>query len=138
MKNIIVILLCCVIFASCEDSANKQQPSSKYEEKKASIADMERDSPLKFLKVSGSHRNNIINQTIVEGDITNKATLTTYKNIKVQLNFLDKEGKSIEKQKHNIDDEIKPGATTDFKIKAKHVKEATSVSIDIVEATADK
>ncbi len=137
MKNILIIAAISVLFAACGGSANNQHPSTKYEEKKASIAEMEQESPLKFLKISGSHRKNIINQDVVEGEVSNKATLTTYKNIQVQINFLDAEGGSIEKQKHTLDDAVKPGSTTDFKIKVK-VKGATSVSVDIVDATADK
>jgi hypothetical protein len=137
MKNILAIAAISIFFAACGGSANSQHPSSKYEEKKASIADMENESPLKFLKVSGSHRKNIVNQSVIEGDVVNKATLTAYKNITLQINFLDKEGGSLEKQKHTLDDVVKPGATAEFKIKTK-VKDAASVNIDIVDATPDK
>lgn len=137
MKNVLAIALSIVVLSSCGNSANNQHPSSKYEEKKASIADMEKDSPLKFLKVVGSHRKNIVNQSVIEGEVSNKATLTSYKNVVLQINFLDKEGGSIEKQKHTLDDVVKPGGTAEFKIKTK-VKEATSLNIDIVEATPDK
>ncbi len=137
MKQGMIIAATCLLIAGC-NSANNQHPSAKYEEKKASMADMEKDSPLKFLKISGSHRSNLINQTVVEGEVVNKATLTTYKDIKLQFTFLDKEGGTIEKQKHNLDEEVKPGATADFKIKVKHVKDATSVTMDIVDAVADK
>ena len=102
------------------------------------MADMEKDSPLKFLKISGSHRSNLINQTVVEGEITNKATLTTYKNVEVQVTFIDKDGSTIEKQKHTIEDEIKPASSTDFKLKVSHVSGAASVSLDITDATPDK
>lgn len=131
------MLLFSILMGGCE-SANNQKPSTKYEEKKASLADTEREGPLKFLKISGSHRGNLINQTVVEGEILNKATLTTYKNITVQITFIDKEGSTIEKQKHVLDDEIEPGGTLDFKIKTGHVKETKSVSIDITDALADK
>ena len=138
MKNIAIIAILCLMLSACSDSANNQHPSSKYEEKKASIADMEKESPLKFLKVTGSFRNNLANQTVIEGEVSNKATLTSYKNIEVSVNFKDKEGSSIEKQKHTLDENVKPGETTDFKIKVSHVKDAESVTIDIVDATADK
>ena len=138
MKQVGIFMLLCFVIAGCNSGANSQRPSTQYEEKKTSIADMERESPLKFLKISGSHRSNLINQTVVEGEVANKATLTTYKNIKIQLTFLDKEGGTIEKQKHAIDDEVKPGTTADFKIKVKHVSEAVSVTMDVVDAEADK
>ncbi len=137
MPRIICLIFCSIFIFAC-NSANTQCPSSNYESKKTSMEDMERDSPLKFLKINASHRNNLVNQTVVEGEITNKATLTSYKNIEVQVSFLDKEGSVIEKQKHILDDVVKPGATADFKIKTGHIKGATSMSTDITAAVADK
>lgn len=137
MKKIILVLLAPILLWNC-NSANNQHPSSKYEEKKASVEEMERDSPLKFLKVTASHHGNLINQTVVEGEISNKATLASYKNIELSINFLDKDGSSIDKQKHTINDVIKPGSSNEFKIKISHVKGAESVSVDITGAMADK
>ena len=138
MKNLIILSIACLTLGACNNGANSQHPSAAYEDHKTSIADMENESPLKFLKISGSFRNNIINQTIIEGDVVNNATLTTYKNIEVSVNFKDKEGNSVEKQKHTLDESVRPGETSNFKIKVKHVKEAESVTIDIVDAVADK
>lgn len=125
------------LLASC-DSANKERPTSKYEEKKQSIAEMERESPLKFLRISGSYHRNMVSREVVEGTVTNKATLTTYKNIAVQIDFLDKAGKSVEQQEHNLDEVVSPGQTASFKIKVKHVDEASSVKLDIISADSDK
>lgn len=137
MKNILVITALSVMAWGC-NSANKERPSAKYEEKKASMADMEQESPLKFLKVSGNHRKNLVNQTVVEGEVSNRATLTDYKDIEVSLTFIDKEGGTVEKQKHTLDEEVKAGSTIDFKIKVSGVKGAASVTIDIVDATPVK
>ena len=137
MRTLVIAVSFCLLLTSC-DSANEQRPSAKYEEKKASLAEIEQDSPLKFLKVSGSHRGNLVNQTVVEGTVTNKSTLTTYKNIQLSITFLDKEGGVIEKQKETLDEEVAPGESSDFKLKVGHVKGANSVKLDIVDAIADK
>ncbi len=136
MKNFITCLLVSVLLFGCH--SGEQKPSAKYEEKKATLEEMERDSPLKFLRVTSSHHGNLLNQTVVEGEITNKATLVSFKNIQVQVSFLDKDNTVIEKQKETLDDVVKPGATNDFKIKTSHVKGASSVTIDIIAAVADK
>lgn len=138
MKGVFLIAAASVVLFSCGGSANNQHPSAKYEEKKASMAEMEKESPLKFLKISGSHRGNLINQTVVEGEVINKATLTTYKNVEIQIKFMDKEGSTIEKQTHTLDEEVKPGTSQEFKIKVKHVKETASVTLDVVGADVDK
>jgi hypothetical protein len=136
VKNFITCLLVSVLLFGCH--SGEQKPSAKYEEKKATLEEMERDSPLKFLRVTSSHHGNLLNQTVVEGEITNKATLVSFKNIQVQVSFLDKDNTVIEKQKETLDDVVKPGATNDFKIKTSHVKGASSVTIDIIAAVADK
>ncbi len=137
MTRLITILFLPLMLLAC-NSANNQRPPAKYEEKKASLEEMERDSPLKFLKITGSHHGNILNQTVVEGEITNKATLVSYRNIQVQISFHDKDGAVIDKEKEILDDVIKPGATNDFKIKTNHVKGANSVTLDIISAAPDK
>ena len=52
MKNIIVLAFFCIMFTAC-DSANNQHPSAQYEEKKTDLKEIERNSPLKFLKING-------------------------------------------------------------------------------------
>ncbi len=136
MKQITAFLFPVMLLAC--NSANNQHPPAQYEEKKASMEDIERSSPLKFLKITGSHHGNLLNQTVVEGEVTNKATLVSYKNIQVEISFHDKDGKVIEKEKNILDDVIKPGGSNDFKIKTGHVKDANSVTLDIIAAVADK
>ena len=137
MKRFAIPVLLSLGLFACNSSGN-QHPSAQYEEKKTSLEEMERDSPPKFLKITGSLRSNLLNQTIVEGEITNRATLVTYKDMQVQISFIDKEGSVIEKQKHVIETEIKPGGSEDFKIKVSHVKGANSISLVITDAVADK
>lgn len=135
-RNLLLSLLAMTILAC--NSANNQRPSTSYENKKASLEETERNGPLKFLKITASHRGNLLNQTVVEGEITNKATLVAYKNIEVKLSFRDNEGAVIEKEKHMLDDIAKPNSSFDFKIKTGHVKGTVSVSADIISAVADK
>ena len=136
-SRILPILLFQLVFLACNSGTN-QRPPAQYEEKKASLEEIERDSPLKFLKITGSHHGNLLNQTVVEGEVANKATLVTYKNIQVQMSFHDKDGAVIEKEKEILDDVVKPGSSIDFKIKTGHVKDASSVTMDIINAVADK
>ncbi len=138
MNRLLLVCLMSVFFFSCGSSSNNQRPPAQYEEKKSSLEEIERGSPLKFLKVTASHHGNLINQTVVEGEIVNKATLVSYKDIELLISFKDKDGSQIEKQKHTIDELIKPNSSQDFKIKTGHISGATSVSVDITGAVADK
>ena len=137
MKKFISFALLSIMLFAC-NSASNQHPSTRYEEKKASLEEIEKGSPLKFLKVAGTHHRNIVNQAVVTGEITNTATLVSYKNIMLLISWMDKDGAVIEKQKQLLDDVVKPNSTTDFKIKTSHVKGTQSVSIRIISAVADK
>lgn len=136
MKYLFIIIISAITFIACND--HDTRPPAKYEEKKASLSSMEQDSPIKFLKVTGSVRGNLMGQTVVEGDISNNATLVTYKNIQLQLSFKDDNGKTIDKQKYVVDDVVKPGASVDYKLKVKHVKGVSAVSVQVMDAEIEK
>ena len=136
MKHLLSLALFIMFFSAC-DTANSSHPTVQYEEKKTSLKESEKNSPLKFLKVKGSFRSNIVHQTVVEGEITNNATLVSYKNMQLQIVFKDKDGNVIEKEKELIDDVVKPNSTDDFKVKLGHVKDASTVSVDITGAEVD-
>lgn len=137
MNRISAVALLLLLSAGCE-TANNQHPTVQYEEKKKSMKEAESDSPLKFLKAKGSFRNNLIKQTVVEGEITNHATLVSYKDIQLQFIFKDKDGAVVLREKQVVDDVVKPNSTNDFKIKLSHVKDANTVSVDITDAAVDK
>ena len=137
MRNLLVIALLAMSVLSC-NSANKERPSAKYEEKKKSMEEMERETPLKFLKITGDHHGNIINQVVIDADIHNSATLTAFKDIEVKMTFKDRSGAAIERDTKTLNDIVGPGATKRVKIKVRKPKGTSSVTFDIVGAVADK
>ena len=137
MKNLIAIL-CLAIFATSCDSANNERPSAKYEEKKKSLEEIERDEPLKFLKITGDHHGNMLNQVVIEARIQNTATMVAYKDIEVKMTFKDKSGSVIEKDTKTVNEIVDHGVTKSVKIKTKKPKGTSSVTFDIVGAVADK
>ncbi len=137
MKRLILFVSCSILLFAC-GTANEQHPSNQYEEKKASLKDIEAGSPLKFLKVTGEQHNNLLNQTVVSGEVINNATLVSYKGVDLLLIFKDDDNKVIEKQKQTLDDVMKPGSATEFKLKLSHIKGASSVVVDITSAVAEK
>src|ERR1043165_892310 len=121
MRNLLVIALLAMSVLSC-NSANKERPSAKYEEKKKSMEEMERETPLKFLKITGDHHGNIINQVVIDADIHNSATLTAFKDIEVKMTFKDRSGAAIERDTKTLNDIVGPGATKRVKIKVRKPK----------------
>ena len=137
MKNLVAIL-CLAIFAASCGSANNERPSAKYEEKKKSLEEIERDNPLKFLKITGDHHGNMLNQVVIDADIHNSATMVAYKDIEVKMTFKDKGGSVIEKDTKTINEINDHSSTRSVKIKVKKPKGTSSVTFDIVGAVADK
>ena len=138
MRYLSFLLLATFLFTACGESANEERPSEKYEEQKKSLEDTERESPLQFLKVSGDFRTNILQQSVVTGEIENKASTVAYKNIEVKVTYMDRNGKVIEKDVSNINVTLEPHSSTEFKIKNMKPKGTESVKVDIVGATPDK
>jgi hypothetical protein len=137
MKKLTIVLLLAMFAAACQ-SANNERPSAQYEEKKKTLEEIERESPLKFLKITGDHHGNVLNQVVIDAEIHNSATLATFKDIEVKMSFKDKSGSVIEKDTKTLNELVGPGATKSVKIKVKKPKGTSSVTFDIVSAVADK
>ncbi|MBS1773186.1 MAG: hypothetical protein JST82_10005 [Bacteroidetes bacterium] len=137
MKRILIYSLAALSFAAC-NSANTERPSEKYEAGKKSLEETERENPLQFLRVTGDNHVNLLNQEVIEGEINNKATLASFKDVEVKITFKDQSGSTIEKAIKTVNDIIKPGSTVSFKFKMKKPKGTSSVAIDIVSAMPDK
>ena len=132
MKFFLLVCSIIILFASCSSSNN---PSAGYEQKKTSLSDMERNAPLKFLKVISSHHTNIIQQMVIDGEISNSATLISYKDVELRIKYLDKDGAVLDREKQIIYDSVGPNATMSFKIKTKVAGGTKAVTVDIVKAT---
>ena len=99
---------------------------------------MYKRQPLQFLRIEGDNHVNLLNQEVVEGEITNKATLASFKDVEVRITFKSSSGSTIEKAIKTVNDVVRPGKTVSFKFKMKKPKGTTSVAVDITGATADK
>jgi hypothetical protein len=136
MKNLIVIILLAVFVSSCGSTANDEKPSVKYQEKKNSLEETERSNPLQFLKITnGNDHNNLVNKVVIEGTITNSATLVSYKDIEIGIIIKDEKGAVITKDKKTLNMTIGPNSTQAVKVKVKRPKGTSSVAFDITGAT---
>ncbi len=138
MRHFFSFLLLMMVIASSCNSSNSERPSAQYESKKESLADMERGNPLKFLKVNGDSHTNLINKEVVQGTISNSATMAAYKDVEVRITFKDKSGSVIEKNTKIINEVVQPNSSSDFKVKVKKPKGTMSVTLDITGAVAEK
>ena len=120
------------LLTSC-GSSEKKFDSQSYEQHKESLAEKEKKNPLSFLTVNGGNKKNIIGQTVVHGRISNKATVSSYKDVRIKM-LCYKDTKRVEEHEDVIGDVIRPGATNDFKIKYRLPKGTDSIALSVMSA----
>ena len=131
-KFLLLFSLICVI-ASCKSDPTAID-SKAYEEQKHQLADKEKEKPLAFLRIKSKHRKNWIGQTVVEGDIINTATVSSYKDVRLKMLCYDKDHKMVEEHEDVLDAVIKPNTGREFKLRYRLPKGTDSIAVSIVSA----
>lgn len=136
MKNLFFALLISSFLFSCNANDNKKAVSEKdnYEKTKENLADKEKKNPQNFLTVSGHDKHNLLGQTVVKGTVTNKATVASYKDVDVKLDFYSKTGTLLETDKETVYEIIAPGQSKNFKTKYFAPKGTDSVALAVTAA----
>jgi hypothetical protein len=135
MANRILCFLIIAALASCQSKDNKKEEAkSSYEASKANLLDKEKTNPANFLTVSGHDKHNLIGQMVVKGTISNKATVASFKDIDVKLEFYSKTGTLLETDHETIYEVIAPGESKNFKTKYFAPKGSDSVALHVVGA----
>jgi hypothetical protein len=134
-KYPVYILAVFVSLSACSSNEEEQKASQKkYEEVTLSVEEMEKKSPLSFLKVTGADKKNLMGQTVIKGNISNKAKMVTFKDIDVKLSFYSKTGTLLMEDHEVIYDEVAPGNNISFKSKYFSPKGTDSVAMKILSA----
>lgn len=133
MRSILNLFIAAILLCSCGSSEKKFDKQS-YEEHKESLAEKEKKNPLNFLSVTGDNKKNLIGQTVIRGKISNKATVSAYKDVRIKM-LCYKDDKLVIEHEDVIDDVIKPNSTKDFKTKYRLPKGTDSIALSIMSAT---
>ena len=126
------LLFSCLFFLL---SCNSNTPSPTYEDTKQTLLEKEKSTPTIFLEVTGTYRKNLIDQLVLEGTISNNATLATYKDVVLNITYYSKTQTELGSEKKTVFDFFKPATKKDFKIKVSGYEETESVGLDIISAT---
>ena len=105
-----------------------------YEKSKASIEELEKKDPVRFLKVSGSNKRNLLGQTVIKGNIFSNAKMVTFKDIDVKLSFYSKTGALLEEDHEVVYESVNPGGSAGFKTKYFAPKGTDSVAMKVISA----
>ena len=136
MRNV-WLLAVTLMFGTCS-RVDKKLDKQSYSESKKSLADREIASPLDFLSITSHEKKSFFGlgrQTITKGDVTNNATVCSYKDVRIKMICYDKNGNRIEEHEDVMDDIIEPGESASFRTKYKLPKETDSIAVSVMSAT---
>lgn len=105
-------------------------------ELRAELRAQEQDSPGDYLQLTGTYRRNLIDQLVLEGDIRNSATLASFKDPVVEVEWRSKTNTVIDRQHYRVYELVRPHRTVHFKLKTAAPDEVASVSMGVNEAVA--
>ena len=133
MKYIFCAFLVVSVMGSCGGSETKTDEQA-YTEQKESLEQKEKKHPLQFLHIEGDNKKNIIGQTVIHGTIYNKATIASYKDVRIKM-LCYKDGKMVEEHEDVLDDVIKPNTDNDFKTRYRLPKGTDSIDLSVMSAS---
>lgn len=134
---LILSLVTYVIYANKQSTYVSPFSTQKSaEELKIDLAQTEKQNPTNYISGRARGRQNLINQTVIEGTLTNSATLAAFKDVVLQVDFLSKTNSIITTQNVTLYEQINPGGTISFKKKVFVSKDVANVNVTIAGATS--
>lgn len=115
-------------------TASVEQPKTA-EELRAELLSTEQAAPADYLEVGGTYHRNLINQLVLEGDVSSNATLATYKDPVLSVTWYSKTQTEIGTQQYPVYEILRPHGTAHFKLKTSAPGEVEKVAMSIAEAT---
>lgn len=134
MRFITLIGISAIFFITACNSPEKEYSKDKYEQGSKSLAEIEQQSPARFLAVSSKIKKNLLGQTVIRGTLINHAKLVSYKDVEIKLSFYSKTGALLEEDQEVIYETIAPGASTSFKSKYFAARGTDSVAMKVLTA----
>ena len=132
MKKLLSILLIPLVF-SCGGNGNSAADLKKYEETKEKLAKRETENPLQFLQVIAEKNKNLIGQTVVKGVVENKATVASYRDIRLKILYY-KQATLVENHEEEYNAIIPPNNKMQFKAKYFTPKGTDSIAVLVMKA----
>lgn len=138
IQRLILTALFIVSITACKNEDKKIKfDTLSYEAEKESLASKEKKSPANFLSATIRSRKNIIGQTVVIGNLSNHATLCSYKDVEIKLSFYSKTAVKLDEGIETVYELIAPGKMVKFKTKYFAPKGTDSVSVVIMKAVSE-
>lgn len=139
MKKILLASsLVCFALVSCNNSdTNSQNFAKSPEELKIELIQHEQNDPTNYLFADGTYRENIWgNKLKVSCTITNNATLTTYKDVVVRVNYYSQTESVLATNEYTIYEYFQPNSSKTIEMKIENYSDVYTIGWDVVSALA--
>jgi len=104
--------------------------SGNYYENVMSIEETERLTPSNFLSDKSTYRPALLgNKWVIEGTISSNATVVTYKNIVLKINFYGDNGVLLGSNEYTVNNRISPNQTIEYKAKLEGFDGTKSIGV---------
>jgi hypothetical protein len=134
MKYVLFKISCfLLLIVSCHGNLS---PGS-YEEQKMTLEQQEKQSPLLFLSTDGSYRLNFWGRYVLDGTISNTATVATYKDVVIEISFYSKTQTLLETKQYTLYEYYPPGSRKSFELKVDADPATTKLNWSIVQASSN-
>lgn len=137
----LIIIIGAVIGLNCcgSNSTNdfNTETGSSYQETKMTLEEQERANPMAFLSTDGTYKKNLLGEWVLNGTVSNSATVATYKDVVLEVHFYSKTKSLIGTEKHSLYEYFVAGKTKSFKIKTFGYKGTSSIGWDIISAKSE-
>lgn len=138
MKQYFLLAIMGLTVMACKEKKQEESFDKKtYEVVKETLEEKEKKNPTRFIVINNRDRKNIIGQTVVIVNLTNNATIATYKDIALKLSFYSKTSVKLDEGNETVYETLKPGQTIKFKTKYFAPKGTDSVAVKVMGAKAD-
>lgn len=134
----IIFLALVALFIITNIFDKETNDSANYEKSVKTIQEIEATSPLDYLQADGTYNNNFIGDKVkIDGKITNTATVTTYKDLTIRVNFYSKTNTLIRTEDYTLYEFYPPNTIQDFKLKVKAYSNVSSLGWEVVSASVN-
>jgi hypothetical protein len=137
-KSIMVTFLIIVAIVAITDYITEYNTPPYNGESELTIAEIEAIEPATYLNATGTYKPNFLgDQLKINGIIENKATVTNYKDVIVEVVFYSKTQSEIARESYTIYDFFGPNTKKEFKLKVKNYSNVATIGWDVASATVN-
>lgn len=121
-----------------DDQKNAPTPSG-FMENVMSTEELEATYPTKYLEASGTYNANFLGSKLkITGYIDNKATITAYKDITIDVIFYDSSNTELNRESFTVNDFVPANSRKEFKHKVNNYSNVKSIGWEVSNAVPNR